>query len=141
MKTTAHIERIAELRSLAAFRQFLADECAGKPGVTGEVLYDLQLAVDEACTNIVIHGYESMEPGMIQLSLEFAPDRLTIEIADQGRSFQPDRIPEPDISLPLEERSLGGMGLYLIHKSVDEVKYEARGDRNVMRLIKRLRPA
>ena len=63
MAETFRITRAAQLEALGDFRTFLKEHCAGKTGVDDQVLYDLQLAVDEACTNIITHGYADMDPG------------------------------------------------------------------------------
>src|SRR5829696_8217883 len=108
MANTHRMTRAAYLESLNEFREFLKKHCTGYPGVTDEILYDVQLAVDEACTNITTHGYANMDPGSIILDLEMDADKLTIFLTDFGHSFEPGSAPVPDNQAPIEERESGG---------------------------------
>lgn len=139
MASTHRITRAAYLESLRDFREFIKEHCAKIPGVNNQILYDVQLAVDEACTNIITHGYQDLNPGSIILDLEIESDRLTISLTDFGHSFEPTSAPTPDIHAPLEERQVGGYGLFLIQQSMDEIDYRVTEDGNTMILIKYLR--
>ncbi|MBV6450363.1 MAG: Serine/threonine-protein kinase BtrW [Anaerolineales bacterium] len=138
MPDTHRITRAAQLESLSDFREFLKDHCANYPGVTNEILYDIQLAVDEACTNIITHGYAGMDPGSIILDLELTPEKLIITLTDFGHAFEPESAPTPDVDTPIEERELGGFGLFFIRQSVEEMDYRTTEDGNRMRLTKLL---
>lgn len=139
MANTHRITRAAFLESLSEFREFIKEHCTDLPGMNAEILYDLQLAVDEACTNIITHGYQHMNPGSIILDLEIDPDKLTVSLTDFGHSFEPSTAPIPDINAPLEERKLGGYGLFLIQQTMDEMDYQVTEDGNKMTLTKYLR--
>jgi serine/threonine-protein kinase RsbW len=139
MTTTHRITRAAYLESLSDFREFLKEHCASLPGVTDAILYDVQLAVDEACTNIISHGYADLDPGSIILDLEIDPDKLTVSLTDFGHSFEPGTAPIPDVDAPIEERELGGFGLFLIQQSMDDMNYQVTEDGNKMILTKYLR--
>ena len=138
MASTHRITRGAYLESLKDFREFIKEHCRGVPEVTDEVLYDVQLAVDEACTNIITHGYAEMDPGSVILDLEFEPDKLTLTLTDFGHSFEPGKAPVPDVAASIEERELGGFGLFFINQSMDQVDYRVTEDGNSMILIKYL---
>lgn len=138
MAETYRITRAAYLESLSDFREFLKEHCREVPGVSDEVLYDIQLAVDEACTNIITHGYAGMDPGSIILDLEVEPGKLTLSLTDFGKAFEPDSAPLPDVDAPIEERELGGFGLFFIQQSVDHMEYRVTEDGNTMTLIKNL---
>jgi serine/threonine-protein kinase RsbW len=139
MAASFRITRAAYLEALEDFRKFIKEHCAGKDGITDAVLYDLQLAVDEACTNIITHGYAGMDPGSIILDLEFAPGQIVITLTDFGRAFEPGAAPMPDVDAPIEERELGGFGLFFIQQSVDQMEYRVTEDGNKMILMKQLR--
>ena len=139
MADTHRITHAAYLESLDDFRGFLKEHCADHPGVTEEILYDLQLAVDEACTNIITHGYADMDPGSIILDLDLHPDQIVVTLTDFGHSFEPSSAPAPDVNAPIEERELGGFGLFFIQQSVDEMNYQVTEDGNKMILTKYLR--
>ena len=136
--TSHRITRAAYLESLSDFREFIKEQCMGLPGITDEVLYDVQLAVDEACTNIISHGYADMDAGSIILDLEINPDKLIVALTDFGHSFEPSSTPIPDVNAPIEERELGGFGLFFIQQSVDDMTYQVTEDGNKMILTKYL---
>ena len=138
MLSTHRITRAAYLETLSEFREFIKEHCAGVPGIHDEFLYDVQLAVDEACTNIISHGYADLDPGSIILDLDVAPDKLTISLTDFGHAFEPSSAPLPDVDAPIEERELGGFGLFFIQQSVDEMDYQVTEDGNKMILTKYL---
>jgi serine/threonine-protein kinase RsbW len=92
-------------------------------GFDDQVLYQIELAVDEACANIVQHAYEGVEPGDMEVSCCLDGPNFVIQIRDWGKSFKPDQVPEPDVCAPLEERTLGGLGLFLIKHVMDHVQF------------------
>jgi len=138
MASTHRITRAAYLESLRDFREFIRQNCTGIPGITDEVLYDVQLAVDEACTNIITHGYAEMDPGSVILDLELEADKLTLTLTDFGYSFEPGNAPVPDVAASIEGREAGGFGLFFINQSMDEVDYRVTEDGNTMILTKYL---
>ena len=135
---SAHFQltRSAELIYLPTFREFIKTSCADS-GMDAQGLYDVQLAVDELCTNIITHGYAGMDPGSIILDLELAPGQLTVTITDFGHAFEPVEPAAPDAEAQLDEREEGGLGLFFVFMSVDEVSYEASESGNQTRLVKR----
>jgi len=136
MASTHRLTRGAYLESLEDFRGFIKERCAAVPGMTDVILYDIQLAVDEACTNIISHGYADMAPGSIILDLDIATDKIIITLTDFGHAFEPSSAPLPDVDAPIEERELGGFGLFFIQQSVDEMNYQVTEDGNKMILTK-----
>ena len=141
MASTHRITRAAYPESLNEFREFIKEHCAEISGMTDEILYDVQLAVDEAATNIISHGYAGLDPGSIILDLDLEPDKLTVSLTDFGHSFEPDSAPIPDVNAPIEERELGGFGLFFIQQSMDGMEYRVTEDGNTMILTKYLRNA
>jgi serine/threonine-protein kinase RsbW len=139
MTSTHRITRAAYLESLNEFRSFIKEHCIDIPDMTDEILYDIQLAVDEACTNIISHGYAGLDPGSIIMDLEIESDKIVVTLTDFGRSFEPSSAPVPDVNAPLEERELGGYGLFLIQQSMDDMNYQVTEDGNKMILTKYLR--
>jgi serine/threonine-protein kinase RsbW len=139
MTSIHRITRAAYLESLKDFRVFIKEHCASIPGVTDENLYDVQLAVDEACTNVISHGYAGLDPGSIILDLDIEPEKIVVTLTDFGHSFEPSSAPMPDVNAPLEERELGGFGLFLIQQSMDDMNYQVTEDGNKMILTKYLK--
>jgi len=138
VSTKLQITRAAELESLAAFRDLIDAGCRQHAGIDERVRYDLKLAVDEACTNVISHGYAGMNPGSIIFSVELDERQAVMTITDFGHPFEPSEAPMPDAEAALADRPTGGFGLYFIYQTMDEVKYETTEDGNRLTLVKRL---
>lgn len=136
MAGTYQITRAAELESLASFRALIKSACEEHPGVDERTSYDLQLAADEACTNIIQHGYAGMNSGSIILALEFEPGKVLMTITDFGHPFEPRETPQPDVEAALEDLPMGGFGLFFIYQTMDKVDYQTSVDSNRLLLTK-----
>ncbi len=100
---------------------------------------DMLLAVDEAATNIIVHGYGECG-GSIAVSVERLADELIVQLRDEADPFDPHCVPAPDLRMPLEERGPGGLGIFLMRQLVDEVRHRTIGVRgNELTLVKKLR--
>jgi len=101
-------------------------------------IYNIQLASDEAASNIIEHAYENISDGVLEISCGLKGDVITIILVDHGESFDPSHVPAPNVNADLSERQIGGLGLYLMRKLMDEVRYEAdaKNNRNTLTLIK-----
>jgi serine/threonine-protein kinase RsbW len=108
--------------SLDALRQFIS-QSAAVCGLGAADIYAVQMAVDEAFSNIVEHAYGGESPDIVECSCQIGADRLTIQLKDWGRPFDPSQVPEPDIAAGLEEREQGGLGLYFMRHLMDEVHF------------------
>jgi len=128
----------AGTESLLAIRHFVEDACS-QAGLDDSTSFDIKLAVDEACMNIVEHGYAGMDPGSIVVSLQYGARKLVVRITDFGHPFEPTEPPEPDPEAALAGEP-GGFGLYFIYRSVDSVSYEATEGANALTLVKDLGP-
>jgi anti-anti-sigma factor len=113
----------ADLDALAKISAFVT-EAAELAGLDERATWQVQLAVDEAATNVIQHAYDPDDPGDITLSWRCEENRFTVTLRDYGRQFDPGSIPEPDITSPLEDRQVGGLGLYLITRLMDEVRFD-----------------
>src|SRR6266536_4447818 len=113
----------ATLDSLARISEFITDATA-RVGLDEHAAWQVQLAVDEASTNIIQHGYDAAALGEIELTWRVEGDRLVVTLRDSGRRFNPDDVPAPDITSPLEERQAGGLGLYLMGQLMDSVWFD-----------------
>jgi serine/threonine-protein kinase RsbW len=133
------LTRAAEPESLLAIPEVIGSTCQGHPGVSESTCYDLKLAVEEACMNIITHGYAGMDPGSIIVDLELGPEQIVVAITDFGRAFEPAEAPAPDIEASLEDRPAGGFGLFFIYQTMDQVDYQVGEDGNRLILVKKLK--
>ena len=123
--------------SLVKISKFVARsvEAAGFDDPTA---YCVLLAVEEACSNIINHGYGGEGKGDIKCSCEVTDDELIITLRDWSEISCPTSVPEPDFAVPLENLKLKGAGLILINKIMDEVHFESAPDNgNVLVMVKR----
>ena len=104
-------------------------------GVDEAALFDIQLAVDEAVSNIVEHGYAGKE-GLITLRLRREGRDVIVELVDQGKFFDPTTAPDPDLERGLEDRRIGGLGIYFMRKKMDIIHYRREESGNVLTMIK-----
>jgi len=101
----------------------LAARSARSAGLDEQAVYEVQVAIDEACANVVEHAYAGGEPGAMEVSCRTDDRTFAIRVRNWGRSFEPNRVEDPDVTAPLEERTLGGLGLFLIRQYMDRVEY------------------
>ena len=119
-------------RVSAAIKSLAADE-----DWSSDTLFRVDLVMDELVVNIMDYGYDDSDHE-IDITFTSEEDAVTIEITDEGRSFDPlNDAPEPDLTSPLEERRVGGLGVYLARTMMDELVYRREGDRNHLTLVKR----
>jgi anti-sigma regulatory factor (Ser/Thr protein kinase) len=120
-------------RVTAAFDAF-AEERALSPLLIGSV----QVVLDELLSNTVKAGYPAGGPGTIEATFDVADGRLHLTLVDDGVAFDPLAREDPDLAAPLEERPIGGLGIYLVKQLMDDVSYERRDGWNRLRLAKKL---
>jgi serine/threonine-protein kinase RsbW len=126
-----------EFSSLSAVYEFVA-KAAQAAGLDDRATYAIQMAVDEACSNIIEHAYEGQGAGDIRCTYEITPGSLTVTLCDNGERFDPTHASEPDLGAELKDRTRGGLGIYFIRKLVDQVEYKYSPDcGNTLKLVKR----
>lgn len=126
----------ASLENLKLVRQYI-DQAGESLGVNESALGDLRLVVDEAVTNVIIHGYGDLE-GMVELHMEGEGDTVIIRIRDRAKTFDPSNVNAPQLDTALKDRPFGGMGIFLIKKMTDEAEFlPLPGGGNEIRLVKR----
>lgn len=126
------------MESLAAIRAFVRER-ATRLGLPPEEIGGLLLAVDEAVTNVIQHGYRERE-GSVEVEIGRDAQNMVIRLRDGAPPFDPMVIPPPDLAAPLEDRPIGGLGVHLIRQNVDAVQYRvtAQGG-NELTLVKSLK--
>lgn len=124
----------AVLDSLAELRRY-AREAAARVGISEDRSYQLQLAVDEIATNIITYGYKDAGPtAQIVIRGEITDHALVITLEDRAPAFDPRSRQMPDaeeLSKPLEERTIGGLGIHFAIEGVDRFDYRREGERNL----------
>jgi serine/threonine-protein kinase RsbW len=129
----------AKFEFLDEIREFVGG-VARAGGFGDRDVYNIQLAADEAASNIIEHAYEGIKDGLLELSCGVKDNTITIILIDHGESFDPSEIPMPDLKADLSERKIGGLGIFLMRKLMDEVRYETRSNHsNVLTMTKRKR--
>jgi serine/threonine-protein kinase RsbW len=128
----------AKLESLALISEFITTATT-QAGLDDHAAWQVQLAVDEAATNVIQHGYGTGGEGVIELSWRVDGPDFVVALRDFGRRFNPDDVPAPDVTSPLEERQAGGLGIYLMTRLMDSVRYEFDDKRgNLLTMTKRV---
>jgi anti-sigma regulatory factor (Ser/Thr protein kinase) len=128
----------ANFDNLDEIREFVG-EVARQGGFSDKEIYSIQLAADEASSNIIEHAYAGIGDGKIEIDCDISETELKIVMRDHGKSFDPSTVPEPNIKADLSERKIGGLGMYLMRKLMDEVSYESFPDAgNVLTMVKRI---
>lgn len=123
-------------RNLAAIGEFIVN-IASEKGFSPNDVYAIQTAVDEACANIIDHAYKGENIGEIKITINALPDYIKIFIEDSGEAFNPDEVPAPDITSPLEIRKERGLGVFFIRKLMDEAIFDCSSAKgNTLTLIK-----
>jgi serine/threonine-protein kinase RsbW len=136
MDTSSSLRIAAELNSLAEIRRFV-QETATALGVDPAVIPNLILAVDEAASNIITHGYQG-QGGIIEVEVSREEDALVIRLRDEATPFDPTSVPPPDLILPLQQRPVGGLGIHLIRQAMDEMTHRIMPQGgNELTLVKR----
>jgi|SRR6267142_1328940 len=118
---------------LAALQDFARDK-----HLSAEVLRAADLALEEHLTNLMNYAYEDTLAHEILVSLDVDRDSLTIEVEDDGVPFNPLLAPEVDTSVPLKDKPIGGLGIHLIRRFMDELNYRREAGRNILSMRKRL---
>jgi serine/threonine-protein kinase RsbW len=114
----ADLQRVAEVR---AFVRQAAIDAGGSEAVVADAVQ----AIDEAATNVIVHGYAG-RPGEIEVRTAVQDGRFEVRLLDRGPTFDPTAVPEPDLSVPPLERRPGGMGVHLIRRATQAARHRPR---------------
>lgn len=115
----------------------VVSKVARRIGFNTDEASKIELAVDEACTNVIKHAYPNNSNQMIEVSIKVDRKKLIIIVADKGKGFNPDEIKLPDLNESIKEGRKGGLGLCLIKTLMDKVEFEIKpGSKNKVKMIK-----
>ncbi|MBC8602658.1 ATP-binding protein [Parabacteroides acidifaciens] len=124
-----------ELEQLTRLYAFL-DRQAVTYGLEELQLMQVKLALEEAVTNVILYAYPDKKDQDIRIDMSYENKRLTIVITDTGTDFNPLERQEPDLTLSLEERPIGGLGIYLVKQLMTEVTYSRSAGKNILTMTK-----
>jgi len=124
----------AKLENLEKMFAFI-HQAAASQGFDQEKSNKIQLACEEALVNVINYAY-SGKIGDLEIICENKEKGLEIQIIDCGVAFDPLSLASPDINAPIEERRVGGLGVFLMRKIMDEVTYQRIGEHNILKLVK-----
>lgn len=127
---------ISELNRLVAFLETLEKEWNLPPAFIPPV----NLALEEALSNVIFYAFEKGSENEIRLDFRLEDKAMTIVLTDEGKPYDPTQKEDPDINLSVEERPIGGLGIFLIRQIMDEVTYNRAGHKNQLTMIKRWNP-
>ena len=125
---------VRQIPQLASFVETIAAEMGLEQGLT----MSLNLALEEAVTNIILYAYPEGADGLVDVEALLGDSRLTFVVSDSGKAFDPTSVPAADISSPLKERPVGGLGIHMVRSIMDSVRYERRDGKNILTLIKNI---
>lgn len=132
-----HLRIDADLGRLAEVRRFVREE-AEAVHATVDCLDDLVQAIDEASTNVIVHGYRG-RPGWLEIGIALEDEQFVVRIEDEAPQFDPTGVPEPDLSVPPMSRRPGGMGVHLMRAATDGLSYRPRpGGGNILTMSRAL---
>jgi len=126
---------VQEVPLLATFMETISEE----NGMDMEMSMNINLAVEEAVVNVMNYAYPEGTVGEVKIDASVVDELLTITIADSGSPFDPTEKENPDINLPAEERSIGGLGILLVRQFMDTVAYQRTDGMNILTLTKRIK--
>jgi serine/threonine-protein kinase RsbW len=136
--TLASIDTLADTAGLAACLQLTTDLCE-RLALADDDAQAIRLAVEEACTNVVNHGYAGQAVGPLALSFHLADDDcLQARIRDKAKPFHPDEAPEPDLLSESSDRPIGGLGWFFIKQVMTSVAYASDSHGNCLFLTRKL---
>ena len=125
---------ISEISKLNEFVEEIGNELSLAP----DVVFNLNLVLEEAVVNVINYAYPKDEHQSIYLSATLHDGSIVLILTDTGKEFDPTMAPDVDITLSADEREIGGLGIFLIQQIMNEVKYERIDGKNVLTLEKKL---
>ncbi len=132
-ETLTFINKVSEITKLNAFVKSATTALNMETGLANQI----KLAVEEAVTNIIDYAYQNGTEGNISVTIEADESRIRFIITDSGAEFDPTSVSKADTTLSVEERPIGGLGVFLVRNLMDSINYERVDGKNVLRMEKR----
>lgn len=127
--------RLSELERLSRYLQDFGE----RHGLPPKCIFEINFALEEILSNIIAYAYCDDKPHWIKIRLSLEGDTLTIRVKDDGRFFNLSQALPPEIHCPLDQRRIGGLGIFFIRKFMDRIVYERQQDTNILTLKKQIR--
>ncbi|MBO7069878.1 MAG: ATP-binding protein, partial [Bacteroidales bacterium] len=125
---------IQQIPQLAEF----VETIAGEKNLDQAMAMSLNLALEEAVTNVILYAYPDGIDGLVDIEAYIREDCLEFILSDSGKPFDPTAAPEADVTLGVDERSIGGLGIYLVRNIMDSVSYRYENGKNILTMIKKI---
>lgn len=126
-----------EVSEIAPLRDRIGEFCSGV-GMPAKAVNNVKLAIDEILTNVISYAFRDSGAHEITVRAGLEAARLHIEIEDDGWQFNPLSLPDPDIEKPIEERQIGGLGVFLVRRIMDGVEYRRENEKNILIMKKNI---
>ena len=125
---------IQQIPQLAEFVETIAEE----KNLDQATAMSLNLALEEAVTNVIVYAYPDGIDGLVDIEAYIREDHLEFIISDSGKPFDPTAAPQADVTLGVEDRKIGGLGIYLVRNIMDTVSYRYENGKNILTMIKKI---
>lgn len=126
--------KIEEISRMSAFLEEISEEL----NLSAENIFNINLAIEEAVTNVIMYAYPEGEEHEFTLSVRHVENRLIFKLTDTGKEFDPTLQPDADVTLSLEDRPIGGLGIFMIRKIMKTVKYRRADGKNILTMVKEI---
>ena len=126
-----------DISEISRLNEFI-DQIGSEFSLTPDIVFNLNLVLEEAVVNIINYAYPKEDHQWIYLSAKLQDGSIILVLTDTGKEFDPTMAPEADVTLSAEDRQIGGLGIFLIRQIMNEVKYERIDGKNVLTLEKKL---
>jgi anti-sigma regulatory factor (Ser/Thr protein kinase) len=126
-----------DIETIPRLNEFIDGFCE-EQGISMEISMSLNLAIEEAVVNVMNYGYPEGTVGYIDVEVDADKESITFVITDTGKPFDPTKKEDVDITLPAEKRGIGGLGIHLIRRIMDDIDYQYIDKKNILTLKKKL---
>ena len=125
----------ADINELAPVTVFLEEEL-DKAEASPKLMVTFAVALEELFVNVAHYAYPNSK-GTVKIGIDTSGDSIVVQLTDSGIPFNPVAMPDPDITQSAEERKIGGLGIYMVKKSMDSMTYEYKDNQNILTISKR----
>ena len=126
-----------DIETIPQLNEFIDGFCEQRD-IDNDITMSLNLAIEEAVVNVMNYAYPEGTVGYVDIDVEADDNYVTFVISDTGKPFDPTQKDEVNIALSVEERPIGGLGIHLVRRMMDEISYRYADHRNILTLRKRI---